>query len=848
MSKQKKEEEEEKKPALARRILLFPFRATRSFFRWYIGLFRGHRWWFRLWVLLVSFIAFIIFYIFAVMVNLFWLFGRSPSAYDIMHPKNPEASEIYSADGQLIGKFFDQNRTSVPFDSISPQFFQALIDTEDERFYDHHGIDFTGLAAAGKDAISGHARGASTITQQLVKNMFRIRTQYSTGLLGNIPGVGILVKKSKEMIIAVELEMLNDKDDILMMYANTVDFGSNAFGIKTAAKTYFNTTPANLKVEESAVLVGLLKATSTYNPRLHPEAAKQRRNVVLENMCRHHHLTRRECDSLKRLPIELHYNVESAYDGQALYFREAVADYIAENCPDVDPYSDGLKIYTTIDMRMQRYAEQAVTEQMRSLQTTFNNHWRNMGDPWRDAQGQVIPHFIEDIAQRTETYRMLVAKYPSQPDSVDYYMNLPHRVRLFDYDGGHYEHISTMDSIRYMVRFLHTGFVAMEPQTGHVKAYVGDIDFKTWKYDKVKAMRQPGSTFKLFVYATAMKQGLTPADTRKDSYIRMEVTDARTGETKIWQPHNANGRFTNTYLPLRSAFAASVNTIAVNLGQEVGIPAVIETAHEMGIESPLDNVPSLPLGSSDVNLFEMVNAYATVANDGVHVPPVLVTKIVDREGHVIYEAQPDHFRALPYRAAFYVQQLLEAGVRDGGGTSQALGAAKYMGSFNGKIDFGGKTGTTNNHSDAWFIGVTPSLVGGAWVGGEYRSIHFRTGQLGQGSRTALPIFGLFMHKVLSDAHLAPRYLKRYAPPRENIDPATYRCTYVAPSDSTDSLAVDSLADEIVLDEYGEPITPTNTDQQKSAGETVQGSGETPASSAGRPQQPANRRDEERNFE
>ena len=326
MSKQKKEEEEEKKPALARRILLFPFRATRSFFRWYIGLFRGHRWWFRLWVLLVSFIAFIIFYIFAVMVNLFWLFGRSPSAYDIMHPKNPEASEIYSADGQLIGKFFDQNRTSVPFDSISPQFFQALIDTEDERFYDHHGIDFTGLAAAGKDAISGRARGASTITQQLVKNMFRIRTQYSTGLLGNIPGVGILVKKSKEMIIAVELEMLNDKDDILMMYANTVDFGSNAFGIKTAAKTYFNTTPANLKVEESAVLVGLLKATSTYNPRLHPEAAKQRRNVVLENMCRHHHLSRRECDSLKRLPIELHYNVESAYDGQALYFREAVAD------------------------------------------------------------------------------------------------------------------------------------------------------------------------------------------------------------------------------------------------------------------------------------------------------------------------------------------------------------------------------------------------------------------------------------------------------------------------------------------------------------------------------------------
>lgn len=832
--KQQEEADVEKKPARWCRILTWPLRTLRAFWRWYRNLYRGHSWWFRLWVIFVSFIAFVVFYVFAVMVNLFWLFGKSPSAYDIMHPQNPEASEIYSADGQLIGKFFDQNRSSVPFDSINPVFFHALIDTEDERFYDHCGIDFQGLAAAGKDAIGGHARGASTITQQLVKNMFRIRTQYSTGLLGNIPGVGILVKKSKEMIIAVELELFNDKDDILMMYANTVDFGSNSYGIKTAAKTYFNTTPARLKTEEAAVLVGLLKATSTYNPRLHPEAALRRRNVVLDNMRAHGHLTRTACDSLKKLPIRLNFSVESAYDGQALYFRDAVADYIAENCPDIDPYSDGLKIYTTLDMRMQRYAEQAVNEQMRSLQQTFNNHWRGLGDPWRDAQGNVIPGFIEDIARHSEAYKMLQTRYPNRPDSVEILMNTPHRVHLFDYDGGHYENISTMDSIRYMVRFLHTGFVAMEPATGYVRAYVGDIDFKTWKYDKVKAMRQPGSTFKLFVYATAMEQGLTPADTRRDSYIRMEVYDKRTGETKIWQPHNANGRFTNTFLPLRSAFAASVNTIAVNLGQEVGIPQVIETAHQMGIDSPLDDVPSLPLGSSDVNLFEMVNAYSTVANGGEHVTPVLVTKIVDREGNVIYEAAPQRNRAISERAAFYVQQLLEAGVRDGGGTSQALGAARYMGTFNGRIDFGGKTGTTNNHSDAWFIGVTPNLVGGAWVGGEYRSIHFRTGQLGQGSRTALPIFGLFMNKVLSDPVLAPRYLKKYPPLAQPVDPNTYRTTYVAPADTVDSLSTDSLSGDIPLDEMGEPVRP------------VSGSDATANDNGQQPVSPARR--EEENFE
>lgn len=808
--------------------LLFPWKCLRGSWRWYKNLYKGAPWYKKLGVAFLSFIAFLIFYVFAVTVNLFWLFGKSPSLNDIMHPKTAAASEIYTADGKLIGKFFTENRSPVPYDSIAPVFYQTLISTEDERFYHHHGIDFKGIFAAVKDAFQGHARGASTITQQLVKNMFRVRTEYSTGLLGKIPGVKILVMKSKEMILAVGLEMFYSKEDILNMYANTVDFGSNSFGVKTAAKTYFNTTPSQLKPEQAAVLVGLLKATSAYNPKINPKNSLRRRNTVLENMRSHGVISKQVCDSLKSRPIELNFKVESAYDGSALYFRQAVADYLEEKCPELDPYSDGLKIYTTLDSRMQRYAEEALLEQMRAVQRNFDAHWRGLGDPWRDESGNVIPGFIEDIARRSDSYKMLAARYAEEPDSINYYLNKPHLVKLFGYDGPHEEEMSTMDSIRYMVKFMHAGFVAMEPRTGYVKAYVGDLDFGTWKYDKVKSMRQPGSTFKLFVYATAMQQGWTPADARlKDSYIRMEVYDKKRGETDIWQPHNANGHFTNINIPLRGAFAQSINTIAVKLGQEVGIPSVIETAHAMGIESPLEDIPSLPLGACDVNLFELVSAYGTVANEGVHVEPVLVSKVVDAEGKVVYEPKAVTKQALSYRAAFFMQQLLAAGTHDGGGTSLALNS--YIREYANQIDHGGKTGTSNNHSDAWFVGVTPALVGGAWVGGEYRSIHFRTGRLGQGSKTALPIFGLFLKKVLADPALKDRYLQRYGAPKENIDTRDYQVYYAPPAEE-DSLANDSI--DIVQDDLmgGEGVPAEGTSVQESP-EASSGKAAVPASQA-----------------
>ena len=814
--------------------------ACRSVWHWYKHQFVGQPWWRKTLAAILSLIAFIFFYAFAVIFNLFWLFGKSPSINDIIHPKTIAASEIYSADGKLLGKFFNENRTPVPYDSINPVFFQTLIATEDERFYQHHGVDFQGIFAAAKDATRGKARGASTITQQLVKNMFRVRTKYSTGLLGKIPGVSILVMKSKEMIIATEIEMLCDKQQILEMYANTVDFGSNAFGIKTAAKTYFNTIPSHLKPEEAAVLVGLLKATSAYNPRINPDNALKRRNVVLQNLYEHRSLMQERfkhtyvadkatLDSLKNLPIRLNFSVESAYDGRALYFRDAVRDYLEEHCPDLDPYQDGLKIYTTLDSRMQEYAERAVREKMKIVQQNFDRHWKGLGQPWRDQQGNVIPDFIEGIARRTDTYKMLKARYPHDEDSIWICLNMPHDVKVFTYDGPKTMHMSSLDSIRYMVQFMHTGMVAMEPQTGYVRAYVGDIDFKSWKYDKVRAMRQPGSTFKLFVYAAAMKQGLTPADTRKDSYIRMEVYDPRTGQNTIWQPHNADGRISNAMIPLRSAFARSINTIAVNLGQEVGIPEVIKTAQDMGIRSKLDNTPSLPLGASDVTLLELVNGYATVANQGVHVAPVLVQKVVDADGNVVYEAKKEENRALNETAAFYMQQLLRAGVTDGGGTSQTLGAAMYLGTYGNRLDFGGKTGTSNNHSDAWFVGVTPALVAGAWVGGEYRSIHFRTGALGQGSRTALPIVAQFMRSLMDDAALQQRYLQKFPPAPEGVDPASYQRMY-APAAEPDSLDADSTEVYVTDDLMNDPASPASSEHP--AGQQQEGTHTAPG------QQPA----------
>ena len=795
------------------------WKAIKGFWPWYKSLYAGHKWYNKAGIAFLTFIFAFLLYLFMVDINFLWLFGRSPGMSSIMHPKTVQASELYSADGVLIGKYFSENRTPVEYQDINPVFWDALIDTEDERFFHHIGIDFQGVFAAFKDYVVHHeARGASTITQQLVKNMFRVRTEYSTGLLGEIPGVKMLIMKSKEWITAVKIELFFDKKEILTMYANTVDFGSNAFGIKTAAKTYFGTTPKDLTADQAAILVGLLKATTYYNPRINPQNSMNRRNVVLNNMLKHNHLTQEAYDTLKVKTVKLDFSVENNYDGQALYFREAVKNHLQKWCSEngYDLYKDGLKIYTTIDTRMQKYAEEAAVKQMKQVQKTFNAHWGST-NPWQDERHVEIPHFIEDLAKKTSYYKMLAQKYDNNQDSIDYYLNLPHKVKLFDYEQGTIEkEMSTMDSIRYMEHFMHCGFIAMEPQTGHVKAWVGDVDFKTWKYDKVTAMRQPGSTFKLFVYAEAMNQGITPCDTRKDEYFSMKVYDAKEKKEVTWAPTNADGRFSGVNITLKQAFAMSINSVAVRLGQECGIERIAKTAHDMGIKSHLDPTPALALGSSDVTLEELVNAYCTPCNNGKHRDPVLVTRILDRDGNEIYVAPDDEQQALSTKSAFMVQQLLMGGMS---GTSSRLRG--FVGYDLNDTDFGGKTGTSNNHSDAWFIGTTPKLVCGAWVGGEYRCIHFRTGELGQGNRTALPICGYFLQSVLKDERFKQYHAKFEKP--SDIPVNDYGCGgyFKAPADS-DSIAVDSLSIEgekmiEVVDEMGNIVSqPANQNANQQA--------------------------------
>ena len=739
-----------------------------------------------------TFFLSILFFFIAVDLNLFYLFGSTPSFSDIKNPTVSEASEIYSADGQLIGRYYSEDRTAVEYEEITPILIRTLVDTEDERFYHHHGIDFKGLFSAAKDIFSGHARGASTITQQLAKNMFRVRTQNRTGLLGKIPGVRILIMKAKEWIVATKLEMIFDKEEILTMYLNTVDFGNNSFGIKTAAARYFGTSPDRLTYDQAATLVGLLKGTSIYNPRTNPKNSLERRNTVLDVVYDHNHIiingnpiSQAQLDSLKSLPIELaQRSNEKSPNEFAPYFRDELVEYLDMLCEmgevpgydasnKLDVYSDGLKIYTTLDTRLQKYAEEAVRKKMQSLQNQFYSHWGNT-PPWQDSKHKEIPEFIENIAKKTSEYKRLKEKYPDNTDSINYYLNLPHPVKVFTYDGPTVKELSTMDSIRYMVKLMHCGFIAMEPDTREVKAWIGNIDYDSWNFDNITAKHQPGSTFKLFVYTEAMNQGMSPSTRRRDARIEYKEP----GDDEVWIPHNADGTYSNAEMSLKRAFASSVNTIAVSVGLEVGVKNIIKTAYDMGIKTPLQEAKSICLGSSVVDLLELTNSYCTVVNDGKYNMPILISRIEDRDGNIIYKAKKHEKQAIPYKSAYLMQIMLRSGLH---GTS--AGMWEYIGGHTQTTDFGGKTGTSNNHADAWYVGVTPKLVGGVWVGGEFPCIHFRTGALGQGGKAALPIFGDFIRKVLNDKRFS-KYKAKFAEPKD-IDPKLWAGSdYVEAPDST----------------------------------------------------------------
>lgn len=769
--------------------------------------FRSLVWYRKLGNIMFTLFWMFLLYLFLVDINFLWLFGKSPTLKSIGNPSQSSASLIISDDGKVIGKYFSENRTPVKFEEISPKLLQTLISTEDERFYDHFGIDFHGVMAAMKDIVKGDPRGASTITQQLVKNMYKTRNQYSTGLFGFIPGVKLIIMKTKEWTTAVKIEIFYTKEEILTMYLNTVDFGSNSFGIYTASKTFFKTKPADLNYEQSATLVGLLKATTSYSPIANPKRSLERRNVVLQNLVTHNVISQQECDSLKKIPIKLDYRVEQSFDGEALHFRSYLAKYLEdwEKETGYDIYSDGLKIYVTLDSRLQKYAEEAVNKQMQTVQRRFFDHWRGQ-NPWRDENKEEIPNFIENIAKKTGYYASLKRRFDNNPDSIEKYLNLPRKTKVFDYKLGEKDTtLSVMDSIRYMNHFMHAGFLAMEPDSRNVKAWVGDIDFKFWQYDKVgQSKRQPGSTFKLFVYTAAMMHGMSPCDKWVDKPIKWEYPE--NGETKTWEPKNANRSYIGS-VTLKHAFARSINTVAVQLAKEVGIEEVIKYAHLLGIKTDLENKPSTSLGSSDVSLLELLNSFGTVVNEGIYNDPVLITKIENSEGKVVYQAARQNKRVIPYETAWLMTELLKGGMTEPGGTTQALWEWNL---FNYDTNFGGKTGTSSNHSDAWFVGVTKNLIGGAWVGGEHRSVHFRTSQLGEGSKTALPIFGLFMEKVLKDENFKQYRGKFPDKPKQEIT-RDYRChTYIQP-DTTANDSVQEIDPEELETVIEEPTQAETTE-------------------------------------
>ncbi len=715
-------------------------------------------------------------------VNFLWMFGKSPKLSQINDPKQKTASELFAADGKKIGKYFDENRMPVKFSEVSPVLIKTLINTEDVRFYDHHGIDLKATFSIFWYMLKGEKRGGSTITQQLVKNLFKTRNNYSRGLLGHIPGIKTVIYKAKEWITAIKIELFYTKDEILTMYFNTVDFGSNAYGIKTAARTFFNIKPSELNIEQSALLIGMLKAPTYYSPVSHADRALERRNVVLGQLLKYNMISQTNFDSISKIPIILNYSVENNYDGKAPYFREAVSSslkaWLKEK--DLNLYEDGLRIYTTLDLGMQQYAEEAMAEHMKRLQKRFFQHWEGE-NPWRKENGEEIPDFIENNTKKTNHYKNLIQLFPNQKDSVDFYLNQVRSMRVFTYKGDRDTLLSTIDSIKYYNSLLHAGFITMDPMNGYVKTYIGGIDFNSFKFDHViKSKRQPGSTFKAFVYTAAIESGYAPCDKLTDMRVNYNYTE--NGKAKTWSPNNADWKFTGSSVTLKYAFAKSINSIAVQLTQKMGWPKVIECAHKLGIKTKLADVPSVCLGSSDVSLFELINAYCPLINDGYKVEPIMVTKITDRNGKILYEMQPKKERVISEETAFLMSQMLQGGLHEPGGTTQAL--FEYDLFKDNKTDFGGKTGTSSNHSDGWFLGVTPNLISASWVGADNRSVHFRTSELGEGCKTALPIYGLFMEKLLKDPNYSKIYKKKFEKPKIKIT-KSYSChTYFHKKDST----------------------------------------------------------------
>lgn len=697
-----------------------------------------------LWIAVLCILILPFLYIYAVSIDLLGLFGGMPGYSAVENPKNDLSSDLISADGVSLGRYFRYNRSQVHYNELSPHLVKTLIYSEDHRFYEHAGMDFWAYPRVAWGVITFRsAGGGSTITQQLAKNLYTLNPELDGPLasLGTWPRR--IIQKTKEWIISIKLEKNFTKEEIITMYLNTSHFGSNAYGIKVASETYFNKQPDKLNIEESAILVGLLQNPSLFNPYYRPQNALKKRNQVLYKLLKHDYLSRRQYDSLKTLPIALDYNVQNHNDGLAPYFRTMLRGYLLKwsAVHGYDLYESGLKIFTTIDSRIQRYAEEAVREHMAALQADFDEQWRSRGsEPWVDEGGYEIEGFIERKARRLPYYRYLKQKYEASPDSIDIVLNLKKPMSIFSWDGERDTLFSTLDSLRHYNRFLQAGMMAMDPQTGAVRAWVGGINHKYFKFDHVHSgNRQPGSTFKPFVYGKAIEDGYSPCYTLLDISPVIKLPEGGT-----WQPPNAEGDYgSGEVMTLRRALALSKNSISAQLIEMLRPANVAEFAHRLGISPELNPVPSLALGTSEVSLFEMVAAYASFVNLGIYTEPFFIARIEDKHGNVIESFIPQTRQVLDEKTAYKMVYMLRGVVEEPGGP----GVHPFL-TINNEV--GGKTGTTDKASDGWYMGVTNNLVTGVWVGGDEPVIHFPSWVFGTGGKTAKPIWEQFMLKVYKD--------------------------------------------------------------------------------------------------
>ncbi|MFT5918184.1 MAG: penicillin-binding protein 1A [Flammeovirgaceae bacterium] len=711
-----------------------------------------------IWILFFSGLVFTAIYITSIYFNWFDLYGGMPPLKQLENPKNELASQLYSEDGVLLGKYFHENRTPVEYSNLSPNLTNALLATEDVRFYEHSGIDMTGTIAIVWYLIKGDDRGSSTVSQQLAKNLFRTRDGYK-GKLTGLPNR--VSTKFKEWMLAIQIERSYTKNEIMTMYLNTVNFGRNTFGIKVASEVYFGTTPDSLNVQEAAVLVGLLKAPTKYNPinNPKPEEALRRRNTVLNQMEKYGYLTEVECDSIKELEIDISkYAVEDHNEGLATYFRIVVSNYLNKWCEarGLDLYSDGLKVYTTINAKMQAHAENAMEKHMKEQQAKFSKEIKNKM-PWRDKWGREMKDMLDRSIKKTEHHRVLKLKYGNNFEAIKKEMSKSHKMTVFDWNSEGYSKDTTMtsiDSLIYYKKFLHSGMMSMNPHNGHIKTWVGGLNHRFFKYDHVNinSRRQPGSTFKPVVYATAIdKAAQEPCGSVQDIPITFQNPS---DPSKPWTPKNSDGYSLETYT-IRQALARSINTAAAAMiyrlsgGDNTGVigaEKVVKTARNLGIKAKLDAVPAIALGSNDVSIYELVGAYSAFVNNGVWTEPIFITKIEDKNGKVLHEFVPQKKEAMREETAYKMVYMLMGGLRESGGTSLGLGRYDFI----KDNDIGGKTGTTSNNSDAWYMGISKDLVTGVWSGGDDRSIHFRSTRNGQGARQAMPAYAYFMESIYKD--------------------------------------------------------------------------------------------------